>query len=411
MSLAQKRRSRAEPQRPQRSWHGMSAEQRFRDVRSVIPCRSSELMHLLNLGCDKEASVGLHGMRRDSGWATRNWKSLLKASRQDARDESDAGARCKEPKVQMPRWCKGSRWRKIHRHTLQRQDKTGDITRGESRVGRCAEESRMTGRGSEAEWSEIEERCGVENEDGVRDEDAKCENSMAGWRAVRRRECYRSSAATSRTPARLAATPPIPRPIPSLSPSGRAALLVIDGGGEELAGAVAKAVVLEADPDTEDAEAEAEVDDGTKDGKESDVGFVAAAQNSSTSASAPDTSAEHAVRQATRVEGMEREEMHSGTTHKQLTATSEEQFAAAAASPRQFATRPMYPSYLELEVDDVGGVQAPSANVRPRRRRGSGMCIVLAGQIVREDESKHSGRQTFLEARRRYQTDHNADTC
>ncbi|KAJ7432727.1 hypothetical protein FB451DRAFT_370884 [Mycena latifolia] len=156
--------------------------------------------------------------------------------------------------------------------------------------------------GERSREDRIEAVCGVENEDGVRDGDAKCEDgvrtcempvsAMPDWRAAWCTQCYRSSAAPSRTPATaiVSATPPIPIP----TPSGCAALLVIEGGGEELAGAVVEAAVLEADPDTEDAEAEAEVDDGVNDRKERDVGFVASAQECSTSVSAEDTSAGHA---------------------------------------------------------------------------------------------------------------------
>ncbi|KAJ7438744.1 hypothetical protein FB451DRAFT_1447683 [Mycena latifolia] len=50
----------------------------------------------------------------------------------------------------------------------------------------------------------------------------------------------------------------------------------------------------------EEADAEAGVDDGTNDGNDRDVGLVAAAQNCSTSDSAPDTSAGHAVRHETK---------------------------------------------------------------------------------------------------------------
>ncbi|KAJ7438733.1 hypothetical protein FB451DRAFT_1192431 [Mycena latifolia] len=152
----------------------------------------------------------------------------------------------------------------------------------------------IVARAGERAGSEVETAYGMQRGAG-KTESRRC----AAWRTKtadememrNARDGVRASAMADWHAARstLAATPPIP------TPSGRAALLGVDGGGEELAGAVVEAAVLEADPDTEDAEAEAEVDDGTSDGKERDVGLVAAAQNCSTSASAEDTSAGHAV--------------------------------------------------------------------------------------------------------------------
>ncbi|KAJ7445481.1 hypothetical protein FB451DRAFT_1433296 [Mycena latifolia] len=194
------------------------------------------------------------------------------------------------------------------------------------------------GRGSEGGVrSEVEALCGMELRQW-------CVRMLPQQRRAEQDARHRHRDPTHAHPA------PHPHPIPT--PSGRAVLLV-DGGSEELAGAVVKAAVLEADPDTEDAETEAEVDDGTNDG-ESEVGFVAAAQNCSTSASAEGTSSGQEVF-ALRAEEVKRnrgEEMHRAT-QKQLTATSEEQFAAAMASPTQFATRPMHrrnPSKLQLEL-------------------------------------------------------------
>ncbi|KAJ7438614.1 hypothetical protein FB451DRAFT_1447948 [Mycena latifolia] len=148
------------------------------------------------------------------------------------------------------------------------------------------------------------------------------------------RDVRASSAEPRRTPATLIAAPPIPTPRKRGAPT--ALLGVVDGGAEELAGAVA-VVDLALELDAAEEEADAEVDDGTNDGKEGEardkghgVGFA--------------VRAEEGWRGATRVKGIEREETHSGATPKQLTATSEAQIAAAAASPRQFATTPMYPS-------------------------------------------------------------------
>ncbi|KAJ7448743.1 hypothetical protein FB451DRAFT_1532364 [Mycena latifolia] len=146
----------------------------------------------------------------------------------------------------------------------------------------------------------------------ARDGGRACE--VPDWHAARSRQCYRSSAAPNRTSARLAATPPIPIPTPTPIPNGcaeSAALLVVDGGGEELAGAVVEAAVLKADPDTEDTEAEAEVDDGTKERKEREVGFVAAAWNCSTRASAEVTSQGHARRVKGKIGGGEEDAQRS----------------------------------------------------------------------------------------------------
>ncbi|KAJ7440034.1 hypothetical protein FB451DRAFT_1191821 [Mycena latifolia] len=161
---------------------------------------------------------------------------------------------------------------------------------GEERRDRGGIVRQMTGRGSEAKGSGGNARR-IETERLRRIEAETAYEMVMSKTAPRRRECYRSSAAPSRTHARLAATPPMPVPTPMIIPNGcaeSAALVVVGGGGEELTGAV---VEVEADPDSEDAETEAEVDDGTKDGKESEVGLVAAAQNCSTPASAEATSA------------------------------------------------------------------------------------------------------------------------
>ncbi|KAJ7434417.1 hypothetical protein FB451DRAFT_1571973, partial [Mycena latifolia] len=142
---------------------------------------------------------------------------------------------------------------------------------------------------------------------------------MGGRHAAQSTQCYRGSAAPSRTPAIIIATPPTPA---TLIPNGcaeSAALLVVDGGGAELAGAVVEAAVLEADPDTEDAETEAEVDDGTKDGKKGDAGRVAAAvQNCSTSAFGKEPSA-GGVSLGKRERGEEdAQRIHAETVHRDL---------------------------------------------------------------------------------------------
>ncbi|KAJ7448714.1 hypothetical protein FB451DRAFT_1375246 [Mycena latifolia] len=111
-----------------------------------------------------------------------------------------------------------------------------------------------------------------------------------------------------------------------------ASLGVVDGGAEELTGAVLNAPPLL--PDTrgaEEADADAEIDDGMNEEKERDGGWEAAAQDCSTSASAEGTSSGHAVRHGMReaavgLKGIEKKgERESGdaqrATQKQFTAT------------------------------------------------------------------------------------------
>ncbi|KAJ7448735.1 hypothetical protein FB451DRAFT_1187553 [Mycena latifolia] len=112
------------------------------------------------------------------------------------------------------------------------------------------------------------------------------------------RKCYRSSAAPGRTPARLAATPPRGSPRGRILCAAAALLGIVDAGAEELAGVVTVLdPALELDAAELELEADAEVEDGTNNGRERDVCFVAAAQNCPTSASADleGTSAGHAV--------------------------------------------------------------------------------------------------------------------
>ncbi|KAJ7440031.1 hypothetical protein FB451DRAFT_1191818 [Mycena latifolia] len=206
----------------------------------------------------------------------------------------------------------------------------------------------------------------------------------------RMHECYCRSAAPSKTPATVIATSPIPCPIPIPTPSGHVALLVVDGGGDELVGAVVEATILEADPDTEDVEAEAEVNDR----KESDVGFVAVAQNCSTSASVEDKrrrsttgrratwasllwrrTARRAPRWRTLRQRGTRWGKRRGSRHRFLRCgrglkgiekkgereggvaqQGDAEFAAAAAKPRQFATAPIS-ELLEIPLREGGAAE------------------------------------------------------
>ncbi|KAJ7434412.1 hypothetical protein FB451DRAFT_1195344 [Mycena latifolia] len=224
----------------------------------------------------------------------------------------------------------------------------------------------------------------------------RCADNRSSARRRRRMGCEtaptppaakaRMRNATAAAPRRAGHPPHSPTTIPR---KRRAPAALVGGGGdgaEELAGAV---VVLDPTPefDAVEEEADAEVDDGTNDGKERDAGFVAAERLDERLGGGDFVR----VRGEARDEagGRGGDEMHRGTTQKQLTTTSEEQFATSGEpeAVRHYTNAPIlysrrhWRSSLELEVDDVDVAEAPSTKVKARRRGGCGRSIVLAARV------------------------------